>query len=109
MVCQKANFKMLWTDSPTAAHHITDPCKSMLLTEWKSAKDWTPYHVSKLRWLVVHNCGDKAHSQFNYWSDEEESDCEDESDTENRWNKRKRRKSVQRSLVLYAQGSINDS
>jgi hypothetical protein len=54
----------------------------MHLTEWKSAKDWTPYCVSKFRWLVVHH-GDKEDYQFNYWSDkedEEESDCEDKSD-----------------------------
>jgi hypothetical protein len=72
IVFQKANSTKSWSDSPTAGH-VTDPCESILITEWKSAADWTPYHVSQIRWLVVH-CSDKTPSQFNYWADEEESE-----------------------------------
>jgi hypothetical protein len=87
MVCQKANSTKSWSDSPTAGR-VTDPCESMLITKWKSAVDWTPYHVSQflLRWLAVHR-GDKVPSQFNYWANEEESeevesDCDDKSESE---------------------------
>jgi hypothetical protein len=72
MVCSKSNSKKIWTATPTSAH-VTDPCESMLNTEWKAASHWIPYRVSKWRWLVQHHM-EKQRFSFNDWSDEDESD-----------------------------------
>jgi hypothetical protein len=48
----------------------------MLKTEWKFGSDcWIPYHVSKLKWLVVHQLD---HNIINNWSDEDASDSDEE-------------------------------
>jgi hypothetical protein len=80
MLCQKANSTKSWSDSPTAGH-VTDPCESMLLTEWRNASDWTAYRVSQIRWLVVHRA-DRTPSQLNYWEDDDDSDDSDSDSSE---------------------------
>jgi hypothetical protein len=77
MVCYKSNSLKLWSDTPTSAH-VTDPCESMLNTEWKRASDWIPYRLSKYRWLVVHRL-EIHHEGSSDWSDDE-GDDDDESD-----------------------------
>ena len=63
MVCKKATSKKTWTDSPTSGH-VTDPCESMLKTEWRAASNWVAYRRSKFRWLVVH----EQHNVLSYCS-----------------------------------------
>jgi hypothetical protein len=79
-LCEKTNKKKLWSDSPTAGH-VTDPCESMLITEWKLSSDWIPHRVAQHRWLVLHHL-EKVHESLDYWSDEEEDQEEDEEEKE---------------------------
>ena len=78
MVCQKTNSRKLWSDSPTSGY-VTDPCESMLRTEWKAASDWIPQRVSKFRWLVFHRLHQESLS-LQYWSDEDITSEEDNDD-----------------------------
>jgi hypothetical protein len=78
MVCQKATARKTWTDTPTS-EHVTDPCESMLRTEWKAAANWVPYRRSQFKWLVVHEQHNERH-RYNDWSDEEDSEDEEDSD-----------------------------
>ncbi len=78
MVCQKTNSRKLWFDSPTSGY-VTDPCESMLRTEWKAASDWIPQRVSKFRWLVFHRLHQESLS-LQYWSDEDITSEEDNDD-----------------------------
>jgi hypothetical protein len=41
-VCQRSNSKKTWLDTPTSDHD-TDPCESMLQTEWSCSSDWIPH------------------------------------------------------------------
>jgi hypothetical protein len=76
MVCHKTNARTLWSDTPTSAY-VTDPCESLLSTEWKGSETWIAYRVSKYRWLTLHRL-DKEHSRLDSWSDDE-SESESES------------------------------
>jgi hypothetical protein len=79
MLCHKTNRCKLWSDTLTSGY-VTDVCESMLKTEWKCASAWITHQVTKYRWLVIHH-SDKAHSNFNSWSDKDtESDGEEEDD-----------------------------
>ena len=70
-VCRKANSKKTWATSPTA-EHVTDPCESMLQTEWSHAFDWIPHRTAQHRWLVIHRL-DRKCSSLNEWSEGEDS------------------------------------
>ena len=78
MVCQKATSRKTWSDTPTSGH-VTDPCESMLKTEWKAASNWVAYRRSRFKWLVVHEKHNERH-RYNDWSDEEDSENEEDSD-----------------------------
>ena len=80
MVCHKTNRRKLWSESPTSAY-VTDPCESMLKTEWIAASDWIPHRVSKYRWLLIHRL-EKVTSILGDWSDdgEDDVDASDEDD-----------------------------
>ncbi len=84
MVCHKSNSRKTWTDTPTSGH-VTDPCESMLKTEWKQANNWVVYRRSRFRWFVVHEAQNERH-RYNDWSDDDDSDDEEDdgdgSDTE---------------------------
>ena len=78
MGCQKATARKTWIDTPTSAH-VTDPCESMLRTEWKAAANWVAYRRSRFKWLVVHEQHNEHH-RYNDWSDEEDSEDDEDSD-----------------------------
>jgi hypothetical protein len=77
-VCQKSNSKKLWSDSPTS-DHVTDPCESMLHTEWTHLSDWNPHRVEWYRWLLIHS-PNKKFSYNNEWSDKDDDDEDKEDD-----------------------------
>jgi hypothetical protein len=79
-VCEKTNQRKLWSDTPTSGH-VTDPCESMLCTEWKFSTDWIPHQVSQQRWLVIHHSKTKL-SNLDGWSDEELVSSEEEEEEE---------------------------
>jgi hypothetical protein len=79
-VCEKTNKRKLWSDTPTSGY-VTDPCESMLRTEWKLSNHWIPHRVSQHRWLVIHHM-EKEFDALDSWSDDE-SDSSDDEDTEN--------------------------
>jgi hypothetical protein len=75
-VCHKSNSKKSWSDSPTSQYG-TDPCESMLQTEWRLSTTWTPHRVSQYRWLLIHSANEACSDES---SEDDESD--EESDDE---------------------------
>jgi hypothetical protein len=73
-VCHKSNSKKTWSDSPTSKY-FTDPCESMLQTEWRLSTAWTPHRVSQYRWLLTHSANEEC--------SDETSEDEDSLDTDN--------------------------
>jgi hypothetical protein len=80
LVANKTHRTKLWTDSPTSAY-VSDPCESMIQSEWTHASDWIPHRVSEFRWLLVHRL-DKPVITSNDWPKEDDSDTSDEEEEE---------------------------
>jgi hypothetical protein len=77
-VCCKSNSKKSWSDSHTSKY-VTDPCESMLQTEWRLSSKWTPHRVSQYRWLLIHSADDPCSDESSEEDEESRDDSEDES------------------------------
>jgi hypothetical protein len=77
-VCRKSNSKKSWSDSHTSKY-VTDPCESMLQTEWRLSSKWTPYRVSQCRWLLIHSADDPCSDESSEEDEESGDDSENES------------------------------
>jgi hypothetical protein len=80
-LCCKSNLKELLSDSPISKY-VTDPCESMLQTEWRLSSTWTPHRVSQYRWLLIHTADDSCSDESCSDESSEDEESEDESDDE---------------------------
>jgi hypothetical protein len=79
--CRKSNSKKSWSTSPTSKY-VTDPCESMLHTEWQLSSTRTPHRVSQYRWLLIHSADDSCSDESSEEDEESDDEREDESDDE---------------------------
>jgi hypothetical protein len=78
-VCRKSNSKKSWSDASHTSKYVTDPCESMLQTEWRLSSKWTPHRVSQYRWLLIHSADDPCSDASSEEDEESGDDSEDES------------------------------
>jgi hypothetical protein len=78
-VCGKSNSKKSWSASPNSKY-VTDPCESMLHTEWRLSSTWTPHRVSQYRWLLIHSADDSCSDESSEEDEESDDKREEESD-----------------------------